>query len=97
MAESRLSVLFRLCVAVLNELIDKPGSAAFGRSLSENVDAVVGDDHRLLELRRALAVDCHRRPLVRPVCVLPAARIDHGLDCEAMIFRHYARRAVLCK
>ena len=41
-----------------------------------------GAHHRVLELRRALAVDGDRGPVVRPRAVLPRALVDHGLDRE---------------
>src|SRR5690606_29682430 len=54
--------------------------ASVGRG--EDLDAVVGDEERVLELGGALAVDRDRRPVVVPDLVLPGAHGDHRLDRE---------------
>ena len=51
---------------------------------SEHLDARLGDEHRVLELRARLSVARHRRPAVGPVRVLPRAHVDHRLDGEAV-------------
>mmetsp|Transcript_20646 Transcript_20646/g.62820 ORF Transcript_20646/g.62820 Transcript_20646/m.62820 type:complete len:250 (-) Transcript_20646:1121-1870(-) len=54
----------------------------------QDLDARLGDEQRVLELRAAGAVPRHRRPVVRPGAVLPAAQVDHGLDGEDVPLLH---------
>jgi hypothetical protein len=53
------------------------------QSSSENLNALLGDKQRVLELRRPAAVRGDTRPVVGPRLVLVGAESNHGLDGEA--------------
>src|SRR5262245_61191028 len=59
----------------------------------EHVEAVVGDEDRVLELGGALAVGGDRGPVVVPHAVLPRAEGDHRLDRERHARAHDDRVA----
>ena len=51
----------------------------------EYLEAVVGDEDRVLELRRALAIGSDGRPVVVPHAEVPRPDADHRLDGERVI------------
>lgn len=79
------------------EIVQEPRLPIVSPSLRQNLDASVGDEQRLLELRRPETVLGDGRPVVRPLQILPRSLADHRLDGEDVAGLHHADGVVLCK
>ena len=66
-------------------------SATGAVTAGEYLEAVVGDDDRVLELCRALAIGSDGRPVVVPHAEVPRPDADHRLDGERHPWAHRQR------
>lgn len=65
-----------------------------GSSFGQHLAAGVGNQQRLLELRRPEAVLCNCRPIVRPLGVTPSSLRYHRFDGERLSSFHHSHSLV---